>query len=273
MKGQHGPPSGANEDHRVASSGNQFAGHAARADSCQEPVAILTMNIPARLFALLALVYPFALAAVERSYTLPASVMVLLEDETHFAPFAREVSVDVDRMIEAPPAGVKVKLLLGLRVHLGILLGRDDQALAASARIRDALPDDASKAYAGLVLHSFVVARQANPGPVGAPAFKAAFARDFATRLAALPATEAIKGMLAIQRGKVADMTVESLHQEFVTAAAALAGRERCTLAEADQLARLRHRFADLLPLRQELLDALDTAIASRTVGKLTDEP
>lgn len=202
--------------------------------------------------------------AAEKTYLLPAPLPRLLEDEASFASFAREVADDTDRLTPAPLADDQLRLLLGLQVHLGLLLGRDDEALAASSRIREALPDDAAKAYAGLVLQAFVTARQESGARVGSAEFRAAFARDFSVRLDGLPYTNAMRANLELQRRKVAAMTAESLRGEFAATTAALDGRGYCTLAEADRLARLRHRYADLLPLRAELLEALAQAIAAR---------
>jgi hypothetical protein len=202
--------------------------------------------------------------ATEKTYPLSAPVAVLLEDEAAFAPFAQAVGADAEILLGAQPDPARLKLLLAIRVHLGLHTGDDARALDSAARIKALLPDDANKAYAGLTAQALVAARQATNRRPGDPVFNATFARDFAARLAALPPTAAMRTVLEQQRGKFAAMTAETLRGEFATAAAAIGGRPACTLAEADQLVRLRHRFADLLPLRAALLDALDAAIAAR---------
>lgn len=203
--------------------------------------------------------------AAEKTYSLSAPVTVLLEDEAAFAPFGRAVGAGIESQLAAPPDSARLKLLLAIRVHLGLHAGDDDaRALDSAERLKALLPDDANKAYAGLTTRALVAARQATKRRPGDAAFNAAFARDFATRLGDLPMTAAMRAVLEQQREKLAAMTAETLRGEFATAAAAIGGRRACTLAEADQLVRLRHRFADLLPLRPVLLDALDAAIAAR---------
>ena len=202
--------------------------------------------------------------ATEKTYPLSAPVAVLLEDEAAFASFGRAVGAEVDSLLAAPAEPARLKMLLAIRVHLGLHTGDDARALDSAARIKALLPDDANKAYAGLTTQTLVVARQATNRRPGDPAFNAAFARDFATRLAALPATAAMRTVLKQQRGKFAAMTAETLRGEFAAAAAAIGGRPACTLAEVDVLVRLRHRFADLLPLRAVLLETLETAVAAR---------
>jgi len=218
------------------------------------------MKIPVLILSLAFL----PMSAAEKTYPLSAPVAVLLEDEAAFVPFGRLVGADVEARLGAESDPARLKLLLAIRVHLGLHLGDADRALDSAARIKALLPDDANKAYAGLTTQAFVAARQATQRRPGDPAFNAAFARDFAPRLASLPATAAMRAMLEQQRGKFAGLSVEALRSEFATADAAIGGRPLCTLAEADHLVRLRHRFADLLPLRATLLDALDAAIAAR---------
>lgn len=216
-------------------------------------------------YAILLLVFGFLpVQATEKTYPLSAPVAVLFKDEAAFAPFGRAVGADVETLLGAQPDAARLKLLLAIRVHLGLHLGDDARALDSAARIKALLPDDANKAYAGLTTQAFVTARQATNRRPGDPAFDAAFSRDFATRLASLPATTEMRAMLEQQRGKFAGMTTEALHGELAVVAAAIGGRPACTLAEADQLVRLRHRFADLLPLRATLLETLDAAITAR---------
>jgi hypothetical protein len=204
------------------------------------------------------------LQANEKTFPLTTPASGLLEDSDAFAPFGRALAAELETLLAAQPDPARLKMLLAIRVHLGLYLGDDARALDSAARIKALLPDDANKAYAGLTTQALVAARQATNQRPGHEAFRAAFARDFAARLAKLPLTTAIRTMLEQQREKFTSMTAEALRGEFATAVAALERRSACTLAEADQLVRLRHRFADLLPLRAVLLETLDVAIATR---------
>lgn len=209
---------------------------------------------------ILTVLFPLLMSATEKNYPLPAAVPAVVEDEAAFAVFAAPVAADVETQLAATPAPALAKMLLAIRVHHSLHTGADARALDSAARIKALLPEDANKAYAGLTAQAFVAARQASGGRPGDGRFNAAFARDFAARLAQLPATPAMRAVLESQREKFAGMTAESLRGEI----AAIGSRREGTLAEADQLIRLRHRLADLLPLRAELLRALETAIAAR---------
>jgi hypothetical protein len=151
-------------------------------------------------------------------------------------------------------------------VHLAHHFGDDEEAIATAAWIRSLQADPPLRAFAGLTTLASVEARRQNPG--AAPDhgnYRATFLREFARQLANLPRTPEVTAMLRGQRAKIAEMTEAGLLAEVrEKIAPAIGARNHCTLAEADQLVRVRHRLVSILPVRTETLQALDAAIAAR---------
>ena len=151
---------------------------------------------------------------------------------------------------QAPsPNGARLKLLLGLRVHLALHFGDDTAALDAAGKIRALQTDPAERAHAGLTTEAIVAARH---DPV-------AFEKEFSIRLATLPRTPAMRAVLTRARERIVETTEAALLDEVRrNIAPRLAHGEPCTLEIADQLVRVRHRLAEILPLRAALLRAYD---------------
>lgn len=222
----------------------------------------------ASLLLLLLLTVPSSVAAATNDplYQLPAPPSELMLSEEKYAPFAKMFEADLDRLLAAQPGLAREKLLLGMRVHLAIHFGENEVALRVAARIRELLADPADKAFAGLTTQAAVAARRTTAAGPGAPAFNAAFAREFDTQLAALPRTPEITAMLRGQRDKNAAISREALLEEVkAKIAPAIERHGSATLEDLDQLVRARHRLTDILPLRTEILQALDQAIAERS--------
>jgi hypothetical protein len=201
---------------------------------------------------------------------LPAPPLELVTNEDHFRPFARAAAALVERLLAEPAAvddAATLRLLLALRVHLAHHFGDDDRAIATAAWIRSLQPDPAEKAFAGLTTLAAVAARRETGAPPESPAYQAVFERTFAAGLASLPHTTAIRAMLQRQQEKNLALTRDGLLAETRRGLVpALAGRATCTLAEADQLVRVRHRLVSILPVRAATLRALETAIKERSV-------
>ncbi len=198
-------------------------------------------------------------------YQLPAPPLELMTSEEKFAPFAKSLAADIDRMLAAQPDVTREKLLLGMRVHLAHHFGESEVALRLAARIRDLQTTAADKAFAGLTTQAAAAARLTGTKP-GSPIYGAAFAREFAKLLATLPNTPDITAMLRVQREKNAAFSRETLLNEVKDKIApAIARRGQATLEDLDQLVRARHRLTDILPVRAETLQALDQAIAERS--------
>lgn len=216
-----------------------------------------------RGFILLALA-PLLPCRAETTYSLPATASAIVEDEAAYAAFAAPVVADAATLLAASPPQALAKVLFAIRVHHSLHTGADAAALDSARRIRELLPEGAGRAYAGLTTQAFVAAHQASGRRPGDPRFNAAFARSFGARLATLAMTTAMRVELEAQHAKLAGMTAETLRKELAATTAGIGNRRECTLAEADQLIRLHHRLADLLPLRAEMLQALVAAAAAR---------
>jgi hypothetical protein len=175
-----------------------------------------------------------------------------------------ERQLGVPAMIDDPAT---FKLLLSTRVHLAHYFGNDERAIATAAWIRSVQVAPADRAFAGLTTLAAVAARRQNPGAAPEdPAYRAAFAKEFAVQLEALPRTPDIVAMLRGQREKIAGLSEASLLAEARDRIApAITRRGYCGLEEADQLVRVRHRLVSILPVKTETLHAFDVAIAARS--------
>jgi hypothetical protein len=203
-------------------------------------------------------------------FELPADAMMVVKNEAAFAPFAKRVAAEVERLLGVPTAvddPVTLGLLLSTRVHLAHHFADDEKAIATAAWIRSRQTDPASRAFAGLTTLASVAARRANPEAVPADSrYRESFRRAFAGQLAGLPHTPEIVVMLRGQREKIAAITEASLWAETRDVIGpAITRRGECGLAEADQLVRVRHRLVSIVPIRTDTLQALDAAIAART--------
>jgi hypothetical protein len=209
-------------------------------------------------------------ARAETMFALPAPVPELVTREEAFRPFAETVSAEVERLLGVPAAvddPATFRILLSTRVHLAHHFGDNEKAVATAAWIRSLQTDPAGRAFAGLTTLASVEARRRHPG--AAPddaAYRATFQREFSRHLAALPHTPDITAMLRTQREKIDGITEAALLREArEKIAPAIGTRKACTLDEADQIVRLRHRLVGIVPVRVETLLALDQAIAERT--------
>ena len=193
----------------------------------------------------------------EPTYTLRVSPRQLVTSETDFAPFARDVAADVETALRSTPASdtARWKLLLGLRVHLALHFGDDAAALDAAERIQALQTDPGDRAHAGVTTRALVAAKH-DP---------AKFEREFTRLLAALPRSPEVRSALERGRARIAAITEQALLDEVqLKIAPRLAAGEPCTLELADQLVRVRHRLAGILPLREAMLRAYDVALAAR---------
>lgn len=187
-------------------------------------------------------------------FTVPA--LQLVTTEADFAPFGRQVAATVAAELKQspPPDGARLKLLLGLRVHLALHFGDDAAARDAANRIRALQTDPAERAHAGLTTEAILAAHH-DP---------AAFEREFSQRLAALPRTAAMREVLTRARDRIVATTETVLLDDVrQNLAPRLARGEPCTLEIADQLVRIRHRLAGILPLRAAMLRAYERALAA----------
>ena len=207
--------------------------------------------------------------AGETDYRLEHSASELASSEAAFEPFAAILREDVERRLAEPgdlddPAILKT--LLSCRVHLAHHFRDDGRAVATAAWIRSLQNDPAEKAFAGLTTFAAVRARRLRPGlPPADPEYRAVFSIELAHLLAKLPRTPEIVTLLGRQHEKIAGLSEATLLAEVRDAISpAIARRGSCSLTEADQLVRVRHRLVNIVPLQAEMLVAFEAAIAER---------
>lgn len=203
-------------------------------------------------------------------FALPAPPLELVDSKAKFRTFAADVAAEVERLLGIPAAvddTAILRLLLNLRGHLAHEFGDNEKAVSTAAWIRSLQAKPSERAFAGLTTLATVAARRAHPGAApSAPNYRATFLREFAQYLAALPATGAIVAVLQAQRSKIAALSTEALLAETRDLIAPdIARRGCCGLEEADRLVRVEHRLQRVLPVRAEMLAALETALAERT--------
>jgi hypothetical protein len=209
--------------------------------------------------------------AAERAWRLPAPAAELLNQEQLFAAFSQQVAADVEQQLaaKAPPASEHT--LLALLVHQRLLAGDDAAALDCADRIRARLPEGPARAFAGLTTRAFVAARRASRAQPGDARFNRVFAREFTVLLETLPATEGMNALLVAQREKYAAMSLHASEAEVARVLSVLGDRRECTLPEADALIRWKHQLANMLPVREELVAALDRTLADRASRRSRD--
>lgn len=204
--------------------------------------------------------------ATDLSWDRPAGVRELVTEAARFGPFAAQVAADVEQALAAPtaPAGETLVRLLSLRVHLGLYLGCDARALVAATRIRETVTPPLERPFSGLLTEAMVVARAAAPAGPSSPEYARALRDALASRLAALPATPEIRAVVARQRERVHALTSSALLAEAVRLGHELDKADRWTLADVDEVARVGHRLATILPVREVLLAEFDAALGRR---------
>jgi arylsulfatase A-like enzyme len=205
------------------------------------------------------------LAAGPSTWPRPAAVRDLVTDPARFRPFAKQVSAGVERTLAATPApgGETRARLQSLRVHLGLYLGHDARALAAATQIRETITPPSERAFSGLLTEAFVVSRAAAPAGPSSPAYTLALRSALESRLATLPATPEITAVLVRQRERFRELTRDSLLAEADALGARLDSAPRWTLADVDDVVRIGHRLATLLPLRDTIYTALAASVAA----------
>lgn len=210
-----------------------------------------------------------AAPARDERFALPARPVELVTSEQTYRPFAEHVRAEVERLLAQPEAiddPAILHLLLAMRVHLALHFHDGQTAVATAAWIRTLQTDPASRALAGLTTFAFIEAMRRNPdSPESDAGYRGDFEQAFDRLLAGLPHTDAMETALREQRDKIADSTKAALLAQLrEKIAPMLAGRTHCGLVEADQLVRVQHRLTTLTAVRDEMLRALDRAIAAR---------
>jgi subtilisin family serine protease len=113
---------------------------------------------------------------------------LLLSDDATFTPFAQKVGADVNSVLTDYAIEDKATLrsLLHTKADVQLLSVDNAAALATLDQIRDLEEKPDAKLMSGITLRSIIQA-QKDSGATSGPAYEAAFSKDFATRINALP--------------------------------------------------------------------------------------
>lgn len=208
----------------------------------------------------------FLAAATEHQpFSLPLAPSAIVQNHPALLAFAQAVSETVEEQLSSASMDpLRLKLLHGIRVHAGLLLGDDARALDSATRIRQLQTAPADRAFAGLMTEAIVAARRATGSRADAADFAAAFSAYFRQRLKALPATSDVLTMLQQQRERTASLNRRTLLDEAGRIEISPATGTHCTWEETDQIIRIAHKMITLLPLREPTLDAFDIELAAR---------
>ncbi|MBI5693820.1 MAG: hypothetical protein HZC55_27410 [Verrucomicrobia bacterium] len=206
------------------------------------------------------------LRASDLVWSRPGEVRELVTEAARFRPFAERVAADVERALAATPAptGETLARLRALQVHLGLYLGSDARALAAATWIRETVTPPAERSFSGLLTEAIVVARAATAVGSSSAEHQAALGAALAPRLEVLPPTAEIRAVLMRQRDRFRELSRESLLAEADRLGARLDRADHWTLADVDEVARVGHRLATILPVRAVLLAEFDAALVRR---------
>lgn len=203
--------------------------------------------------------------AQEVEFSVPRPVSRVALTDVDFDPFAAEVMREVTMRLAQMDPEAWPMMLHAIQIHIALHRGDAESALLAAKRIRRSLPEGPIRDYAGLTAKALVDAQRRTGRWSGDPEFNRVFADEFAAQLATLPKTLEMRGVLEHQVSKYTQLTSAAVHREITTFTETFGPRDHCTLAEADQLVRWRHRLADLVPVRLEILSCLRAAIALRS--------
>lgn len=213
------------------------------------------------------------LAWVQVGEALPIEVAAkpssLVTDQAGFRRFAEKLLDQTELRLgeaEAVDDPETLKMLLSIRVHLANCLADDNKAATTAAWIRSTQTNPVQRAYAGLTTFAIVEARRAHPSlMLSSPEVRGTVRKAFLRRLADLPATPETLALLHQQRNTMAALDGDLLMQDLIQKADPLVGPDgRCTWPVADMVVRIIHRRLVLLPLKAELISALDHAISAR---------
>lgn len=122
------------------------------------------------------------------NYAYTGQVTDLVISDDIYAPFAAQVRADVEKLLADYDIADRATLqgLLGVLMSMDLHEGRHDEALAKIAQMRALEEKPAAKLTMGLLAETYVRTRQSGDFSTE-DAFRAAFAKNYAAALAALP--------------------------------------------------------------------------------------
>ncbi len=203
------------------------------------------------------------------SYKIDGKLETLIRDETKFRAFAGQLGRDTEAVLAQYDIRDKAKLreLLTLRARLDLLDGRYDEALKATAAVRELEEKPANKLLSGTTVRAIVEARR-RVGDTTSEAYRREVARLVAAELAGMPydvvqnEVKEGKAGLEIMSEALALGYVNNVLQPTVDKAGSVSSDLAPIIVGA------RYRLAVLLPLKPGLVDAYAGYLAAHKVDK-----
>ena len=196
------------------------------------------------------------------NYPLKGKVTDAITDEATYDKLAAAVRADFEKLLADYEIADRATLqdILGTLLSLDVHAGRYDEALKRIAAIRDLDDKPAAKLTAGLLAESYIAARRSGEYP-NEGAFRAAFAKIYAEKLAALPwpvvgdVIKQTKAGAEISSEALVLGNLESQFQTGVNETGSVSGKV------AQLLVAQRTNLAHFLPLKAERVAALSAYI------------
>lgn len=194
---------------------------------------------------------------------------LLLSDDATFAPFAQKVGADVDSVLSGYDIQDKSTLRTLLRTKLNVQVLSRDSAGASSTldQLRDVEEKPEAKLLAGFTLRTILRA-QKDAGATSGPAYQAAFAKEIAERLNALPwapVQEGVKHTKFSYQILTPDLLVSSLKVHGDPEALK---SKTIDLPIASQLVDYRVAIQIELPVKNQIVSAVSAYIDAHNVQK-----
>ncbi|MFN8179806.1 MAG: S8 family serine peptidase [bacterium] len=202
-------------------------------------------------------------------YPVTGTATELVTNADAFAPFAKQVRTN----LEADLAGYDIedattlKQIHGTLLTLDLIEGRWDDATATIRTLRGLEDKPGLKLTIGLGGEARVAAAKAT-GQTSGPAYEAAFAKEYATRVSALPwkdtgdILQQNKGQLEI----LSDQILLGLLKEQLDPI--VAQKHELSGEFAAQVVGMRYTLTDALPVKDEMLAALTDVVAKNKTEK-----
>jgi hypothetical protein len=194
------------------------------------------------------------------------SIRDLVRSRDAFAPLGVEMRAWTKR-VKSGPHGQRAEVRASLRItmlHLDLHDGRFTGPLEVVEELRAEIADPLRKALTGLTTEAIVAARrEVDPKP--AKTYLAVFRRHFSHRIAALPQTESTSGLSAL-RDKLADTRLDAILEDIDhRLAPKVAKIGYIEYKTADEIIRYRHKIADILPIRDTMIEIIEDTMARPT--------
>ena len=197
------------------------------------------------------------------NFTANGPVRDLVLSKEAFAPLGAAMRSWVAKVENGPFARSR-EVRDALRItmlHLDIHDGRFQGPLDAVAELRSGIDDSCQKAITGLTTEAIVAARIEVECERG-EAYARAFRYHFSSRLDALPEADCRADLEALT-SKLTATREEAIFQDIeCRLAPGIASAGFIDYRVADEIIRYRHKLADIIPLRDSMLEIIESYLA-----------